>query len=333
MSSNIYAFIGDRFLCKREVENTISSLQIKDNWEVKYIEEYLSFNDLYWNINSKDIFGPKNKIYVLDGFIPEPSEDFVGFLENLSKNKCIIFIFDEKQTPDKRTVFGKFIAGFTHEYPSMFTDKGFLDQRVISKAKNLIREISGWNGSDECLDFIMEKSDYEYGSILSEIEKIDTFLGEHPNKIEEIKSIVCQNDLIRMEDIFDKIQSRDIVGSLESIMELIDNNLFKEYYMMFFLGLLDKFTFMMYFSMAKEMGNKDIESMCSFVSDNYQKNKKQIPIQLVRGRFFFIKDYLPKWNTSDIQLVIKAIEESINACLLNKRSDRFIVENFLAQTM
>ena len=327
---NIYVCEGDRFLCQKYRDDITSSLLDKSEWETKTISEPITASKFTWTVNSKEVFGSKNKIFIIEDIIPDPSEDIIPLLENLPKSRVLIFLFTEKEI-DKRTKLGKFFSKDIKQFPTMFNDKGYLDQKQIEKSKPLIREITGWSGSDICLDFIMEKCDYEYGSIINEIYKINTFLGKDPESIDEIKDIICMNDLIRMEPIFDKIKSRDLVGALELAQDLVSDEQFKNYYMMFFLGLLDNFNFMMYCNMAKESGRSNLNDIVSFVSENYTKSGKKVPPQSIQGRFFFVKDYLDNWSVSDLQMAISKIESSINASILNLRSERFIVENFLAQ--
>lgn len=327
---NVYVFQGDRFLCCKARDEVLSSLA---KWEIKTISDPITASNFTWTVNSKEVFGSKNKVFILDGIIPSPPEDIVPLLKNLPKSRAIIFLFTEKQKLDKRTTFGKFLAKQVKDFPSMFNDKGYLDQKELQKAKPLIREMVGWSGSDECLDFIMEKCDYQYGSIINEIEKINTFLGKDPDSIDQITEIVCMNDLIRMEPLFEKIKSRDIVGALELAQEIIEGEQFRSHYMMFFLGLLDNLSFMLYFKMAKESGCSELSDMVSFVSENYTKSGKKVPPQAIHGRYFFVKDYLKHWTISDLQFAISKIEDSIKASMLELRSDRFIVENFLAQTV
>jgi len=330
---NLFAFQGDRFLCSKARDDAISSLAKDSSWEVKIITEPITASNFTWTVNSNEVFGTKNKVFVLDEIMPEPAEDIIPLLKNLSKTRALIFLFTEKQKLDKRTKIGKLLSEEVKYFPSMFNDKGYLDEKQLEKSKPIIREMVGWNGSDECLDFIIEKCDYQYGATINEIEKINTFLGYDPKCLSEIKDIICMNDLVRMEPVFEKIKKRDLVGSLNLMQEILEGDQFRTYYMMFFLGLLDNFSFMLYCKMAKESGSGELDELVNFVSENYIKAGKKMLTQTVRGRYFFVKDHLKYWNISELQFAISKIEDSIKACLLGIRSDRFIVENFLAQTM
>ena len=331
MSKKFFAFKGDRFLCLKGRDDVISSLPKKETWEIKTFSENITVSKLVYSANSKEIFGSKNKLYIFDNVIPSPEDEMATFLQSLPNSRKVIFLLDEKGTLDKRTKLGKFLSEELIEYPSMFNDKGYLDQKQIKSAKKTIRSIAGWSGSEDCLDYILEKTDYQYGAILNEVEKIEIFLEKHPQTLEEIKDIVCENDLIRMDNIFEKIKERDLISSLELFQDILDSNNFRDCYMMFFMGLLDTFYFMLYCKMANDSGYTSLDEMAEFVAENYKKGNKVLHPQAIKGRYFYSKDHLKLWTTSDLQFAIKEIEKSINVSMLGTRSDRFVVENFLVQ--
>jgi DNA polymerase III delta subunit len=323
-TQNVYWLVGDRYACIERSKGIIKSITNGQEWNIKDIGG-LEADFFCSELRKENLFGTENTIFIHDGTIPEPKKT-IPFIKKIGQNKVLIVI---EETVDRRTIFFKEFESFLEEYPSVVSNN-IVNRKIMPQAKNLIKNVVNWKGSDEVFDTIFSVCNYDYGMTINEIEKIITYNeGKDLKFPQQLANILSKSDDAPVYDIVDAIKKKKVNESLKYINELGED--IEDCAMLILSILLEHYTFLSFCLMAVEEGYRNQYDIAEFVSKNYIKNGKEQNIETIDNRLFYFKDELARTSLDKCMLKIKAIENAMDDFILKKGTCKYIFTRLISK--
>ena len=327
MSKQFYWFAGDRFLATTRKQKIVQEIMSgKKDWSIKDLSSFSTIDAFASQIASKDLFGSSNIIYTYDGDLPEPKVA-AKVIKGLNKNHKFILI-----TPNakKNTKFYKELGKNVELFEPM-KDGNRVNSRRLPRAKSFISNFVNWEGDSSIIDYVVEMSDYDYGTCVSEIQKIRLYTGKKDKDIrkEACKPIVCNSDKEDLDKLIYSINFRRAYDVFETWAKLRDiHHIYAPFHL-----LLENFYFMLYCRMAYDSGERRANDIGKYVSEYWHKKSGPVSSSSIAFRYRLNEPAIKARSFEEILEVISEIEKTIYATRFEKVDTNLAVEKLLVSCL
>ena len=333
-SDNIHWLVGDRFVCAFRKNAIIKEISKDGGWEV--VEFTSETSDAFLStINQSSVFGNEKYIFVHDISLPEQAKT-VPFLEKIGDNKVLIVMEGDGQStsrPDKRTSMYKKYGDRVKFFEPVIQVNGFPDKSLIPKAINILNIIIEDKHhkkiNQSLLKELFERTKYDFGKTINEIDKSCIYLSKMPESIKEINNILSRDNKT-VDEVVGMIIRKDCYGAIKVLNEIMNNeDNIDNSFMLFLYSLAENITFMLHCKSAIENGISSQQKIGEYVSDHFLKKDKKVDAFSSEKRYYIMKDLIDGYDTKLLVLINSKIEESICNFTIRSLPRKYVLNNLL----
>jgi len=329
---SFYWLIGDRFFCNYRCDQIVDLINKNKNWDIQSIDSDISADQFCACLSSSNLFGEDNKIFILKSRIPETSKTF-KFVLQLPPNKVLICINNKLK---KNTTLFKEIKDKTciEEYPSA-VENNKINYRLINKVKKNIKSATNWNGKEDVFDEIIEKSNYDYGVSINEIEKLKIYSNDNLQdmSVSQSLNVLSVSNNIDINKLVKIIKNKNIKEAFTLVQKFIDNNTVENIYQIILGYLIDDYTFSLACCIALEKGFKSSNQIAKFVSSFYLRKGEEVTEDYVMSRYYYYSKILPYKKSKRIASDLIKIEKAMYLCTFSSFPTRTILLSLIFELM
>ena len=315
---NIFWLVGNPSICihrKKKIlekypDHVIYNIEEKD--ENKIVRLFLEPS--IWEDS-------KRKAYILNGY-PKNQKKTVPIILSKANEDLLIVITDKI---DKRSILYKKLDIKKESYPDAMDKYGNIDKAVLKKNKKIVSKISKWEDQDS-LDYIFAKSNNDAARALSEIDKIQTFLGGS-NPTNSNISCILTSLPSNMESTIENLFNGDPYAALEDIENISQDT---NKIMLFFTSIIERVKTLLYWKILveEEYDEKQISEML-FNMFGPKANKF-----LIGKNKSKVKKCFNSFNINSLLQILVHLNQSLEVYISASKPKKMILErivfNFIA---
>lgn len=315
MADNFYWITGDPYFIVQAKNDLIKGICSKEEYEVKNISDLETISDIVAEVSGNSLFDSQKSIFVFNGELPDSGKG-KAIIDSLGEN--IFFLLEEK--PNKKTKFYKEFKDEIQDFPVVINNNR-IDMSAQSKARNVIKFYSKWNGTNELFEAIFEYSGYSYGITINEIEKIRIMFGSEENvNFNQIKDILFGTGRPDSQKFVDLIKDGKKAESLNYLNFLVEEGFLDEIGMYVFYTLMSNYKFIQACVFARSEGAKTKDKIAELAAPLLGEED---PYK-VSNRLYYYMDLVQKTNPEEISKKIRAVGLAMRDWLAGKQ-DRVLV--------
>jgi DNA polymerase III delta subunit len=322
---------GDRYSCIHRKNEIISDINKDGDWEIKNIPDFDNTKDLMEFVGIGDLFGSDNKIFIYDGNKTEKS--YIKVLESIDKESVLIII-----TPnvDKKTVLYKTFKSNLDQYEALETFWGPPSKKDLTSARETLKWLSEWNGSDDLLLKILRACNYNYGCTVSEIEKIRLYNEDKSDKdisIEDVKPIISTYSRTDIGDLIKAINKEDKKKAFMILSRMFNLGNLEKDFMLLIYSLLNHFYLIFHCRLAIDNGIRNPFEIGKFVSENWIKKGSKVNPNAIYMQYKENTRIINSYTVEKSLEKIDTIEKTIRDIILGKMNRRYVINDMIFKIM
>lgn len=305
----IWWLAGDRYFTVAKKQTIIQILNKEQKWNIKDISDIKDSNDLVKSMFTKDLFDFQPTVFVYDGKHLPDAEACHQLIEDMGDKKALIII---TSSVDGRTKFAKIFKQYLQEFEPVKDSRGFIDEdrRFLGMAK--CRGLSQWAGDGMVFHLIAESSEYDYGCIINEIEKLRLYTLKHDDDItiEDYNEVGCIK-ISKQTDLLECIKKRNKIESINILYDLLEEFQARTDWVEVLHLLLETFDLFLFCKIIDPRGNGNEYAVGAKVSEIWLKRGEKVSPGAVGFRYGLERANIAKRDIDSITKSIAAINKSI----------------------
>ena len=179
---NTFLICGNKYDSDRALEELLSKCGVKD---VMRVNDFLSLEDVCSEMCSSDMFSEK-RVIVLNQIPKKMATEIVPFLEKIPKSNIVVFVSYESLKTSRK------FCNFFKKNKCLYEFDFEVKNPSIIVGKRL--EELGKKASPEVIDHFVDTVGSDIGIVLSEVDKLCTYVGtRNVVKKEDIDEVCCSS--------------------------------------------------------------------------------------------------------------------------------------------